>query len=622
MSKVNIASVVSRQIPEFIREDYPAFVSFIEAYYAYLQTEQVDLDDIKDLDETLDEFIIHFKKELAYNLPSTLTNERFLLERIKDQYLTKGSELSYKLLFRLMFGKDVQLTYPGQQMLRASDGRWNQESSVFAKVNYGDPEEIIGKVVTIEEGNRIIRVQVNKKLDLVGEVDRIVRLGDGVYEFFLAENIFDVVNPGNVIKYGTTFKATILPTTSFLRIYDKGQGFRVGQVFEVKSSTGTGTLIKVTKINDTGGILHAQIIKFGVGYLADFTASILPSDSLTSKTVVTVEDTVKPIYVTLNGSTNLVVGLERGVTTSELGFINSVDYIDPAYVDGAYAGTTLKEFFFETQNVTTANVKPALIEISLAAIAKYPGYYETNNGFLSDSIYIQDSKYYQIFSYVVRINERLDSYKTAVKTMLHPAGLALFGEFEISNTFDLSIALESLVKSLGIGVEDVPVVIEDLTRLFFYKEVSSPAITLLEPTINNFVGGQTSIVRSVIGKLANPETVTVSDSEPVEKIITMGKEEFLNIQETEFVTAIGLSEEDTQLINDNQLTYDIDTVLPTDDNIVDEFIVVEMNGTKYIQMPVLFINTPEFGYVVKDPYEEGNYFSEIYVNNRDAIFSS
>jgi hypothetical protein len=622
MSKVNIASVVSRQIPEFIREDYPAFVSFIEAYYAYLQTEQVNLEDIKDLDETLDEFIIHFKKELAYNLPSTLTNERFLLERIKDQYLTKGSELSYKLLFRLMFGKDVQLTYPGQQMLRASDGRWNQESSVFAKVNYGDPEEIIGKVVTIEEGNRIIRVQVNKKLDLVGEVDRIVRLGDGVYEFFLAENIFDVVNPGNVIKYGTTFKATILPTTSFLRIYDKGQGFRVGQVFEVKSSTGTGTLIKVTKINDTGGILHAQIIKFGVGYLADFTASILPSDSLTSKTVVTVEDTVKPIYVTLNGSTNLVVGLERGVTTSELGFINSVDYIDPAYVDGAYAGTTLKEFFFETQTVTTANVKPALIEISLAAIAKYPGYYETNNGFLSDSIYIQDSKYYQIFSYVVRINERLDSYKTAVKTMLHPAGLALFGEFEISNTFDLSIALESLVKSLGIGVEDVPVVIEDLTRLFFYKELSSPAITLLEPTINNFVDGQTSIVRSVIGKLADPETVTVSDSEPVEKIITMGKEELLNIQETEFVTAIGLSEEDTQLINDNQLTYDIDTVLPTDDNIVDEFIVVEMNGTKYIQMPVLFINTPEFGYVVKDPYEEGNYFSEIYVNNRDAIFSS
>lgn len=621
MSKVNIASVVSRQIPEFIREDYPAFVSFIEAYYSYLQTEQIDLDSVKDLDKTLDEFIIHFKKELAYNLPGTLTDERFLLERIKDHYLSKGSELSYKLLFRLMFGKDVQLGYPGKQMLRASDGKWNQERSVFAKVNYGDPESIIGKVVTIEEGNRIIRVQVSKKLDIVGEIDRIVRLGDGVFEFFLAENIFDIVSPTNVIKLGTTFKATILPTTSILNIYDRGQGFRVGQVFEVKSSTGTGTLIKVTKIDDTGGIVHAQIIKFGVGYLADFTASILPSESLTSRTAVTVEETIKPINILLNGSTNLVVGLERGVTTSELGFINSVDYVERAYVDGAYSGTTIKEFAFETQNITTANVKPAIVEIRLGAIAQYPGYYETNSGFLSDSIYIQDSKYYQIFSYVIRINERLESYKNAVKTMIHPAGYALFGDFEISNSFDLGISLESLVKSLGIGVEDEPVVILDVFSKFLLRELSSNNITIIEPTNNNFVGGQISSITSIIQKRADPETVSVSDSE-AEKFTTLGKEETLNIQETEFVAAIGLLAADTQLIDDTQLDYDISTVLPTDDNIVDEFIVVEMNGTKYIQMPVLFISNPEFGYVVKDPYEEGNYFSEIYVNNRDAIFSS
>jgi hypothetical protein len=38
--------------------------------------------------------------------------------------------------------------------------------------------------------------------------------------------------------------------------------------------------------------------------------------------------------------------------------------------------------------------------------------------------------------------------------MLHPAGMALFGEYNITNAIDLSITLESLVKSLGIGIED------------------------------------------------------------------------------------------------------------------------------------------------------------------------
>jgi hypothetical protein len=136
MSRTQLSSVVSRQIPEFIREDYPTFVAFVEAYYEYLQAQAVDLSAVKDIDQTLDKFVVEFKKELAHNLPNTEGDERFILSHIKDQYLSKGSEASYKLLFRLLFGKKVELTYPGTQMLRASDGRWNQEICVFAKLDF------------------------------------------------------------------------------------------------------------------------------------------------------------------------------------------------------------------------------------------------------------------------------------------------------------------------------------------------------------------------------------------------------------------------------------------------------------------------------------------------------
>ena len=32
--------LVNRQVPEFIREEYPVFITFLEAYYEYLETQQ------------------------------------------------------------------------------------------------------------------------------------------------------------------------------------------------------------------------------------------------------------------------------------------------------------------------------------------------------------------------------------------------------------------------------------------------------------------------------------------------------------------------------------------------------------------------------------------------------
>ena len=105
MSRIKLSNVVSRQLPEHIREDYPTFVAFVEAYYEYLQAQGVDFTTIRDIDTTLESFIGQFKKELAYNLPNIAKDERFLLQNIKDHYLAKGSEASYKLLFKLLFNK-------------------------------------------------------------------------------------------------------------------------------------------------------------------------------------------------------------------------------------------------------------------------------------------------------------------------------------------------------------------------------------------------------------------------------------------------------------------------------------------------------------------------------------
>lgn len=60
------------------------------------------------------------------------------------------------------------------------------------------------------------------------------------------------------------------------------------------------------------------------------------------------------------------------------------------------------------------------------------GSYSTANGFLSDRKYVQDSKFYQKFSYVLRTGQNADKWKSAFTRLVHPGGFIFFGEILIS----------------------------------------------------------------------------------------------------------------------------------------------------------------------------------------------
>jgi hypothetical protein len=126
----------------------------------------------------------------------------------------------------------------------------------------------------------------------------------------------------------------------------------------------------------------------------------------------------------------------------------------PSAVDGTYAGLTIREFGISSANSVVTTTTPAIIKVSLGPLAKYPGYYVNNDGFLDDAIYIQDSNYYQAFSYVIKIDQSLNTYKTIVKNLIHPAGMAVFGEYDLRNEFTIQTAIESLIKILSITAAD------------------------------------------------------------------------------------------------------------------------------------------------------------------------
>ena len=610
MSRTQLSSVVSRQIPEFIREDYPTFVAFVEAYYEYLQEQGVDLSATRDIDKTLDQFIVEFKKELAHNLPEITGDERFLLTHIKDQYLSKGSEASYKLLFRLLFGKKVELTYPGTQMLRASDGRWNQEISVFARVDFGDPADIVGRLVDIQTSTRLIRVLVDRKEDLVGEVDRIVALGGNIYEFFLDKKFFGALKPTDKIKYKDTFQATILPATQTPKITQPGKNFRVGQVFEVKSGTGTGALLKITAVDDNNGVKYAEFIKFGIGYDAGFAVSILASNTVNATNL-----GVSAASSSRSGN-NLTIG-DRTVGFDEQGYVNLGDYVVSTYVDGTYAGSIIREFSLNYRNAQIASDEPAVIEVGLGALVRYPGYFTSNAGFLDDSIFIQDSKYYQAFSYVIRIDERLSSYKSAVKTMLHPAGMALFGEYNITNTVDLSVTLESLVKSLGIGIEDDFLVYDT-------GAVTLSSIKVLSDSIDTPAD---STIIKVTGKALTDSINTPTDSF-VQLFSKALADTYSGMSDSTATFTIGKALADTSVgtLTDSTFYFGLasDSTAGFGKALADTPVISEsfaQNVTKYVTDTSIGTLT-EAGQVWKNPYQAQDYFdTTTYVAGLEQTFT-
>jgi hypothetical protein len=64
-----------------------------------------------------------------------------------------------------------------------------------------------------------------------------------------------------------------------------------------------------------------------------------------------------------------------------------------------------------------------------AGIGKQQGYWSTTRGFLDSDKYIQDSYFYQDFSYQIRVADTLENYKSILYDTFHTSGSELFGEF-------------------------------------------------------------------------------------------------------------------------------------------------------------------------------------------------
>ena len=62
----------------------------------------------------------------------------------------------------------------------------------------------------------------------------------------------------------------------------------------------------------------------------------------------------------------------------------------------------------------------------------------------SDVMRIQDSFYYQDYSYVVKVSESINEWRDAIKSTVHPSGWAVFGEVEVKSLVSARIQVQTV----------------------------------------------------------------------------------------------------------------------------------------------------------------------------------
>jgi len=427
--KEKLSTLVQNQLPEFVRSDYSTFVSFLEAYYEFLEQDQSSQELIQnalqysDIDKTAPSFVQYFLKNYATFInPSLLANKPLLIKRINDLYTSKGSELSFKLLFSILYDTGVELNYPYEYVLRASDGIWEQRVSIRVTLIDGSADDILNRNLFLEKNNRVYSTNIIRLKDL----------GNNLYELFLDSNTLGDYAVGDRVSVsddeGIIFVGTVRPTTTNYSIITAGKNFKVGQIFTVNVAGAVETIIQVTEVNADGGISKIKFINYGYGFNVNVTANF---------------NAALPVATTVQAKVSRTLGFKENIIIFKNYDVSDANrYFDTDYTIASelYTGnlavnvSTTVSSSEGSSSGEQSDDKIASIIFTLGAVGRYPGFYTSNKGFLSESdVKIQDSLLYQPFAYQTITDLDIEQFYDAVKFLIHPAGQELYNNRTITN---------------------------------------------------------------------------------------------------------------------------------------------------------------------------------------------
>ena len=269
--------LIPSQLPGFIREnpDYNNFVSFVQAYYEWMETNGQVLDraqnllNYKDIDSTTNDFIDYFINDFLQYFPQdALISKSSAVKVARQLYQSKGTPASYQFLFRILYNSDFDLFYTKDAVLRASDGKWYVAKSLklatldkrFLSINnYRLFGETTKSIATVENS-----VVAGTKTEVfISNIERLFQSGEYVRVVDNANQ--DVLFSGYPLRakiVGQISQITIDPNNRGL-LYQAGDPVIVYGGLESVNGHGATAVVGTTT---SGSILNINVTNEGYGY--------------------------------------------------------------------------------------------------------------------------------------------------------------------------------------------------------------------------------------------------------------------------------------------------------------------------------------------------------------------
>jgi len=543
---------VPEQFPSLYLTDGPQFVQFVKSFYGWMDLQGPNykarrLFELRDIDETTDDLVKYFVSKYMVGIPvERLGDKRFLQKHILDIYRSKGSVEGLRLLFRFLYGEEIEIYIPSRDMLAPSDGTWAIPRYMEISYSPDSPSFFLQNIYGVSSGATAI---------VEDYIVRSVR-GKSVYVLYLSniDGDFDLYE--GLSFFG--FKGTapiILGSVTSVEVTSGSINSALGDPYNAydDSGLGLGLQTRASDLTTSGdGYLNFALVFGGFGYTltstvdvvagglldetgefildesneyldilpgtgASFTISgitnlasyvydtviIAPydGDSLSDSTIlynleIMGEDTT--MLTTTAGDVLLTEGIgstindlvlisdweglytfQGGTITSILNAGNGSGYIADAdviitelnsttlFVNDGLGGYIGSDAVATASVIAGVNIMDGAVvsdsgfgysdgepvtfyytvdgiegleftdesgvditftgKVNLSAIGSGQGQWTTTNGFLNADKYIQDSFYYQDYSYDVGSSRSLGDYEAFLKKVYHPAGAELFG---------------------------------------------------------------------------------------------------------------------------------------------------------------------------------------------------
>lgn len=315
----SIARGVEYQFSTYVREKFPNLIKFVEDYYRWMEQDGGVVNQIYSMPEYLDinttdaRFIEYFAYEVMPLLPQDiLVDKRLLIKHVRDLYSSKGTENSVRFLFKLLFNEDIEIDYPGDRVLRCSDGEWVKTTTI--KTNSSTEINIDGRKVFGKESGAVAIVDRVTPTNIDSLTVDVIELSNISGVFLIGE----IIETRDDYDYYTSVLSGQLKKVT---ISSPGSGYVVGETLTIPEIAFSKGKIVVETVDESGGITKASIVNTGYGYLAAFTVNDVNSKGA----IITVQ--VGALYYDSGSYIS-----ERGMLSGICVIQDSLKYQDFSYV--------------------------------------------------------------------------------------------------------------------------------------------------------------------------------------------------------------------------------------------------------------------------------------------------